>query len=110
MIGVTVSLSLVFLGIVLGPTLRRFFKRLAVPGPLFPKGIKGNLVDFVAAPREFGPRMVAEHGPLYRFYNNNFGTLLAVADPNLARDLFQADSNMAHPWDLGLGHFLHRFL
>ena len=110
MIGVTVSLSLVFLGIVIGPTLRRFFKRLAVPGPLFPKGIKGNLVDFVAAPREFGPLMVAEHGPLYRFYNNNFGTLLAVADPMLARDLFQADANMAHSWDLGLGHFLHRFL
>ena len=110
MIGVTVSLSIVFLGIVLGSRLRRFFKRLAVPGPLLPKGIKGNLVDFVAAPREFGPRMVAEHGPLYRFYNNNFGTLLAVADPRLARDLFQADANMAHSWDLGLGHFLHRFL
>ena len=110
MIGVTVSLGLVFLGIVLGPRLRRFFKGLAVPGPLLPKGIKGNLVDFVAAPREFGPRMVAEHGPLYRFYNSNFGTLLAVADPMLARDLFQANANMAHPWDLGLGHFLHRYL
>ena len=110
MIGVTASLSLVFFGIVFGPRLRRFLKRLAVPGPLLPKGIKGNLVDFMAAPRKFGPRMVAEHGPLYRFYNNNFGTLLAVADPMLARDLFQADANMAHPWDLGLGHFLHRFL
>ena len=110
MIGITVSLSIIFMGIVFGSSLKRFLKRLAVPGPLLPKGIQGNLVDFMAAPREFGPRMVAEHGPLYRFYNNNFGTLLAVADPNLARDLFQADSNMAHPWDLGLGHFLHRFL
>lgn len=110
MIGMTVSLSIIFMGIVFGSSLKRFLRRLAVPGPLLAKGIQGNLVDFMAAPREFGPRMVAEHGPLYRFYNNNFGTLLAVADPKLARDLFQADSNMAHPWDLGLGHFLHRFL
>ena len=69
-----------------------------------------GLQDFVAAPGEFGPQMVAEHGPLFRFYNNNFGTLLAVADPMMARDLFQADANMALSWDLVLGHFLHPFL
>jgi cytochrome P450 len=110
MLAMTVILALLLLAIVFGPRMKRFLRQLAVPGPLLPRGIKGNLVDFMDEPRKFGPRMVAQHGPLYRVYNNNFGTLMAVADPVLAQQLFQQQANMAHPWDLGLGHFLQRFL
>ena len=83
---------------------------MKVSGPLLPKGIKGNMPDFLANPRQFGPHMASNHGPLYRIFTSNFGSLLAVADPELAQQLFQHQANMAHPWDLDIGHFFYRYL
>ena len=110
MLAVTLSLVLVLLTVMLLPCLKRLLMRMAVPGPLLPKGIKGNMPDYLAEPRKFGPSMVKQHGPLYRVYTTNLGILIALADPVLTQHLFQHQANMGHPWDLGLGHFLHRYL
>ena len=104
------SLCFVALLALLGPHIKRFIQRLKVPGPLLPKGVKGNMADFMSSPGLFGSSMVTQYGPLYRVYTNNFGTLIALADPVLAQQLFKSQANMGHPWDGGLGHFLHRFL
>ena len=66
MIAITVSLSLIALTIYLYNHIRNFLQILKIPGPLFPKGIKGNLPDFMARPREFGPLLTSKYGPLYR--------------------------------------------
>ena len=36
--------------------------------------------------------------------------MVAVSDPELAQQLYQNQNNMAHPWDVGMGHFLFRFI
>ena len=110
MSAISLSLGLAFLVVAFWPRLRRFFWTLQVPGPLLPRGIKGNLVDFMAQPRTFGPSMVAKYGPLYRVYTNNCGALLAIGDPVLAQQLYQDQANMAKPLDAGLGCYLQRFL
>ena len=110
MSAISLSLGLAFLAVAFWPRLRRFFRTLQVPGPLLPRGIKGNLVDFMAHPRTFGPSMVAKYGPLYRVYTNNCGALLAIGDPVLAQQLYQDQANMAKPLDAGLGCYLQRFL
>ena len=36
--------------------------------------------------------------------------MVAIADPILAQELYKNQSNMAHAWDLGLGHFAFRYM
>ena len=36
--------------------------------------------------------------------------MVAIADPVIAQELYKNQSNMAHAWDLGLGHFIDRFI
>jgi len=102
---------IVSLVVSLWPRILKFRKLLAVPGPLLPRGLKGNLVDYIAEPRKFGPKMAAKHGPLYRVYSNNLTPVLALADPVLAQALYQNhQGTMAKPKDLNQGAFLARFL
>ena len=46
----------------------------------------------------------------FRIFASNFGSLIAISDPKLAQKLYQNQTNMAHAWDLGMGHFLYRFI
>ena len=46
----------------------------------------------------------------FRIFTANFEQLVAVSDPELAQQLYTKQTNMAHSWDLGMGHFFHRFL
>ena len=66
MISLTISLTLIVLAVYIYKYIRNFLQILKIPGPLVPKGIKGNLPDFVAKPREFGPNLANQYGPLYR--------------------------------------------
>ena len=45
-----------------------------IPGPLFPNGMKGQLSDFMANPRQAGPSYALKYGSLYRYicYHINF--------------------------------------
>ena len=43
-------------------------------------------------------------------YTTNMRTVVAVADPVLAKELYQNESNMAHAWDQGIGHFIVRYI
>ena len=36
--------------------------------------------------------------------------MVAIADPVIAQELYKNQSNMAHAWDLGLGHFAFRYM
>ena len=36
--------------------------------------------------------------------------MVAVSDPVLAQELYKNQANMAHAWDLGLGHFAFRYM
>ena len=36
--------------------------------------------------------------------------MVAISDPVLAKELYQSQVNMAHAWDLGLGHFAQRYM
>jgi len=110
MLGVTVVLSLISLAILLWPRFKRLLKMMAVPGPLLPRSLKGNLEDYMNQPRTFGPSMMAKHGPLYRVYINNFGQQLAIGDPAIAQQLYTDQANMDKPADGGLGDFLERYL
>ena len=83
---------------------------LKVPGPVLPNGILGSLPEFFATPRQVGPSMSSKYGPLYRIYTTNLRTVVAVADPVLAKELYQNESNMAHAWDQGIGHFIVRYI
>ena len=46
----------------------------------------------------------------FRIFTSNFNSLIAISDPELAQQLYQNQNNMAHPWDVGMGHFLFRFI
>ena len=46
----------------------------------------------------------------FRIFTSNFNSLVAISDPELAQQLYQNQNNMAHPWDVGMGHFLFRFI
>ena len=89
---------------------KKYWNVLQVPGSSLPKGIRGNLPDLLANPRQFGPNMTAKHGPVYRIFLSNLLPVILVGDPVLAKELFQAQANMAHTWDLGLGNFVVRFI
>ena len=65
MIAIALSLGLLTL-IFLTKRFKAFFKLSNVPGPLFPNGIKGNLLEMMANPRKAGPSFAAKYGPLYR--------------------------------------------
>ena len=62
----TISLCLVAL-FILWPRLNKFIKIMKIPGPLFPKGLKGNLPEYMEQPRQCGPQMASKYGPLYRW-------------------------------------------
>ena len=67
MIGITFGLGLIFVLILIAKQIKIFCTLLKVPGPLFPSnGLKGNLLQFMANPRQAGPSFVAKYGPLYR--------------------------------------------
>ena len=103
-------LILVLLIILALPVIKRKINILQIPGPIIPKSIKGNLLDMVADPRQFGHRLSSKHGPIYRIYTSNFGMALVISDPSLAKKLYQNQANMAHAWDQGLGHYIYRFI
>ena len=107
---ITPILILVLLIIFALPVIRKKLNIFHIPGPIIPKGIKGNLLDMVANPRQFGHRLSSKYGPLYRIYTSNFGMALVISDPNLAKKLYQNQANMAHAWDQGLGHYIYRFI
>ncbi len=67
MIAVTLSLGLILALLFLAKRFKNFCKLLKVPGPLFPKGIKGNLLELMANPRQVGPSLASKYGPLYRY-------------------------------------------
>ena len=46
----------------------------------------------------------------FRIFTNNFDSLVAIADPELAQELYTKQTNMAHSWDLGMGYFFYRYL
>ena len=69
MFGITFALGLIFALILIAKQIKIFctLRLLKVPGPLFPSnGVKGNLLQFMANPRQAGPSFVAKYGPLYR--------------------------------------------
>ena len=67
MLGITFALGLVLVLILIAKQIKSFCMLLKVPGPLFPSnGLKGNLLQFMANPREAGPSFAAKYGPLYR--------------------------------------------
>ena len=67
MLGITFALGLVLVLILIAKQIKSFCTLLKVPGPLFPSnGLKGNLLQFMANPRQAGPSFVAKYGPLYR--------------------------------------------
>ena len=67
MFGITFALGLIFVLILIAKQIKSFHTLLKVPGPLFPSnGVKGNLLQFMANPRQAGPSFVAKYGPLYR--------------------------------------------
>ena len=67
MISLAISLSLIIFTIVVYQHIKSFLQLLKIPGPKVPKGIKGNLPEFLAKPRECGPQMASKYGPLYRY-------------------------------------------
>ena len=69
MIAITLSLGLLVL-IFLTKHFKAFLKLSNVPGPLFPNGIKGNIIDMMANPRIAGPTFASKYGPLYRYTNS----------------------------------------
>ena len=67
MFAITFALGLIFALILLAKQIKSFCTLLKVPGPPFPSnGLKGNLLQFMANPRQAGPSFVAKYGPLYR--------------------------------------------
>ena len=67
MIGITFALGLISVLILVAKQIKSFCTLLKVPGPLFPSnGLKGNLLQFMANPRQAGPSFVAKYGSLYR--------------------------------------------
>ena len=43
-------------------------------------------------------------------FTANFEPLVAIADPVVAKKLYSSQANMPHSWDLGMGHFFHRYI
>ena len=107
---IIIALALVLISILFASRIKNFFMLLKVPGPVLPNGILGSLPEFFAAPRQAGPSMSSKYGPLYRIYTTNLRIVVAVADPVLAKELYQNESNMAHAWDQGIGHFIVRYI
>ena len=66
MISLAISLSLILFTIFVYRHIKSFLQLLKIPGPIIPQGIKGNLPEFMARPRECGPQLVSQYGPLYR--------------------------------------------
>ena len=89
---------------------KKYWNLFHVPGFILPKGIKGNLPDLLANPRQFGPNLTARHGPVYKIFLSNMLPVILVGDPVLAMELFQRQANMAHTWNIGLGYFNGRFI
>jgi len=96
--------------IFVAPKIKKILTLLKVPGPIIPGGLKGNLPEYLATPRQTGPNMTAKYGPLYRIYTANFDMQVNVSDPAIAQELYQGQGVMGHPVDMGLGQFFVRFL
>ena len=107
---IIIALALVLISILFASKIKDYFILLKVPGPLLPNGVLGSLPEFFACPRLAGPDMSSKYGPLYRIYTTNMRTVVALADPVLAKQLYQNESNMAHAWDQGIGHFIVRYI
>ena len=107
---IIIALALVLISILSASKIKDYFILLKVPGPLLPNGVLGSLPEFFASPRLAGPGMSSKYGPLYRIYTTNMRTVVALADPVLAKQLYQNESNMAHAWDQGIGHFIVRYI
>ena len=43
-------------------------------------------------------------------YTSNFDSLVVISDPKLAQQLYNNQANMSHSWDLGMGHFIVRYI
>ena len=43
-------------------------------------------------------------------YTSNFDSLVVISDPKLAQQLYKNQANMSHSWDLGMGHFIVRYI
>ena len=52
--------------ILIWPKVKNILKIMKIPGPLLPKGLKGNLPDYMERPRQCGPKMSSSYGPIYR--------------------------------------------
>jgi len=91
------------------PKLKTLLKLIKVPGPIFPRGLKGNIPEYMATPRQTGPKMTAKYGPLYRTFTVNLNMQVNVSDPAIAKELHQSQGLRDHPVDGGFGHFLARF-
>ena len=66
MLGITLTVVLIILTLTIS-WIKKLKELLKVPGPLLPKGIKGNLPDLMKAPRHFGQYMTSIYGNLYRY-------------------------------------------
>ena len=60
--------------------------------------------------REFFYCLLIIFSSNFRIFTNNFDSLVAITDPELAQQLYTKQTNMPHSWDLGMGHFFFRYL
>ena len=66
LLGLTIYLALLLVSLLTLKKLKMYLKLARIPGPLLPKGIKGSIPEFVAAPRKVGPQFSKTYGPVYR--------------------------------------------
>ena len=62
----SIASGIIIACLIFGNRVKNFLRLLKVPGPFFPNGIKGNLPEFMAKPRQIGPSFAFKYGPLYR--------------------------------------------
>ena len=66
MFGLAITVVLLILTVVIFRK-SKFKKLLKIPGPLLPKGMKGDLPDLMKNPRFFSQHMTSTYGNIYRF-------------------------------------------
>ena len=67
MFGLAITVVLLILTVVIFRK-SKFKKLLKIPGPLLPKGMKGDLPDLMKNPRYFSQHMTSTYGNIYRFF------------------------------------------
>ena len=66
MFSLAITIVLLFL-IITFPWIRKIGQLLKVPGPILPKGLKGDLPDLLQNPLLFGQNMTSIYGSIYKY-------------------------------------------